>query len=89
MKTRSVNELDRIRRDVGSSLRSFEVGEPAPPSLIALLQELEKRVRQTERDRVFAAVHASIAEMLRAAGKEPRAPEDTDDLGNSGPLRAA
>ena len=89
MKTRSVNELDRIRRDIGSSLQSFDVAEPAPPSLIALLRELEMRVREAERDRVFGAVHASIAEMLRAAGREPGAAQDTDDLRNSRPLRAA
>ena len=68
----NTRELDRIRSAVGSALRTeHEVAEPAPQSLIALLKELETRVRDAEREKVFAEVEARVAELLRAAGRQP------------------
>jgi hypothetical protein len=69
----NTRELDRIRSAVGSVLRTeHKVAEPAPQSLIALLKELETRVRDAERDKVFAEVEARVAELLRAAARQPR-----------------
>ncbi len=88
----NVRELDRIRGDIGCSLRSgHDVAEPAPHSLVALLKDLETRVRDAERERLFAAVDATVAELMRAIGREPRAPKDTQALRRDapGPLRAA
>ena len=66
-------ELDRIRRDIGARLRiDYEVAEPVPQSLIALLKELETRVRDAEREKVFAEVEARVADLLRAIGRQPR-----------------
>lgn len=93
MKARSsVHELDRIRRDIGSLLRSgHDAAEPAPQSLMALLSDLETRVRDAERERRFAEVDAKVAELIRAAGRETRAPKDAGVLQNDapGPCRAA
>jgi hypothetical protein len=36
----NIRELDRIRTDIGSALRTF--ADPAPQSLIALLRNLEQ-----------------------------------------------
>ncbi len=71
MKAKSgMQELERIRRDIGSSLRTGpDAAEPAPQSLLALLRELETRVRDNERDRLFAEVDARLAELMRAAGR--------------------
>jgi hypothetical protein len=71
MKAKSgMQELERIRRDIGSSLRTGpDAAEPAPPSLLALLRELETRVRDNERDRLFAEVDARLAELMRPAGR--------------------
>jgi hypothetical protein len=76
----NTRELNRIRSAVGSALRTeHEVAEPALQSLIALLKELETRVRDAEREKVFAEVDARVAELLRAAGRQPR-----DVLGTDG-----
>jgi hypothetical protein len=38
----NIQELDRIRRDIGARLRTeYAVAEPAPQSLVALRKELE------------------------------------------------
>jgi hypothetical protein len=69
----SIPELDRIRRDIGARLRiEHAVTEPAPENLIALLKELATRVRDAKRERLFAEVDAQLAELLRAAGRQPR-----------------
>jgi hypothetical protein len=69
----NTRELDRIRSAVGSALRAEDkVAEPAPQSLIALLKDLETRVRDAERERAFAEVEGRLAELLRAAGRQPR-----------------
>jgi hypothetical protein len=69
----NTRELDRIRSAVGSALQTeHKVAEPAPQSLIALLKELETRVRDAEREKVFAEVEARVAELLRAAGRQSR-----------------
>jgi hypothetical protein len=69
----NTRELDRIRSAVGSALRAAnEVAAPAPQSLIALLKELETRVRAAERERAFAAVELRVAELLSAVGRQPR-----------------
>jgi hypothetical protein len=73
----SVNELDRIRRDIGVALKGeHEATEPAPPSLMALLSKLEALVRDIEGERLFARVDSRIAELICAAGREPQAPRD-------------
>jgi hypothetical protein len=46
------------------------VSEPAPQSLIAILKELGTRVRDAEREKVFAEVEARVAELLRVAGRQ-------------------
>jgi hypothetical protein len=87
-----VHELDRIRRDIGSSLRTeHDVSQAAPQSLVALLKELETRVRDAESERLFAEVDARAGELMRAAGREPRALKDPEVLRRNppGPLRAA
>jgi hypothetical protein len=88
----NVRELDRIRGDIACSLRTgHDVAEPAPHSLMALLKDLETRVRDAERERLFTAVDARVAELMRAIGREPRATKDTQALRRNapGPLRAA
>jgi hypothetical protein len=63
----NTREFDRIRRDLGARLRiEHAVAEPAPQSLIALLKDLETRVRDAEREGVFAEVEGRVAELLRA-----------------------
>jgi hypothetical protein len=68
----SLRELDRIRRDIGAELQiEHRVADPVPQGLVALLKDLETRVRDAERERHFAEVDARIAELVRAAGGEP------------------
>ena len=68
----NTREMDHIRSAVGSALRAeHEVSEPAPHSLIALLKELETRVRAAERERAFAEVECRVAELLCAVGRQP------------------
>jgi hypothetical protein len=69
----SILELDRIRRDIGARLRiDYEVAEPLPRLLMTLLKELEIHVHDAEGERLFAQVEARAAELLRAAGRQPR-----------------
>jgi hypothetical protein len=63
-----IQELDRIRRDIGVRLRTEYAVDPAPQSLVALLKELEIRVRHGELDRRFAEVDQRVAELLHAVG---------------------
>jgi hypothetical protein len=66
----SVQELDRIRRDIGSSLRTtHEIAEAAPQSLMAMLRDIETRIHEAERQRLFAEVDARIAELMRATAE--------------------
>jgi hypothetical protein len=68
----SIRELDRIRSAVGSALRTeYAAVEPAPESLIALLNDLANRVRDAEREKIFAEVEVRVMELLRAAGRQP------------------
>jgi hypothetical protein len=63
----SIHELERIRRDIGARLRiEHAVTEPASESLIALLRDLQNRVLDAEREKVFAEVEPRVAELLRA-----------------------
>jgi hypothetical protein len=65
-------ELNRIRKDISSAFRAErDVMAPAPQSLIALLKELETRVRDAELERLYTAVDARVADLLRAVGREP------------------
>lgn len=66
-----IQELDRIRTDLGSSLRNESELEPAPHSLMALLKQLERCLHDAEGERLFAALDVCVAELVRAAGKEP------------------
>jgi hypothetical protein len=69
----SIRELDRICRDIGARLRiDHEVAEPPPQLLMALLKKLEMHVHDAEVGRLFAEVDARVAELLRAAGRQPR-----------------
>jgi hypothetical protein len=69
----NIHELDRIRRDVGAQLRiEHEVTEPAPESLIALLRDLQSRILNAEREKVFAEVESRVEELLCAVGRKPR-----------------
>jgi hypothetical protein len=69
----SIPELDRIRRDIGARLRiDYEVAEAPPQHLRALLKELEIHFHDAEGERLFAEVEARVAELLRAAGRQPR-----------------
>jgi hypothetical protein len=87
----SSRELDRIRSAVGSVLRTeHAAAEPAPQSLIALLKELETRVRDAEREKVFAKVEARVAELLRATGRQPQnahGPQDDEKAHHTGRVR--
>jgi hypothetical protein len=77
MKARTnVPELDRIRRDIGTRLRiEHGVAERPPQSLMVLLKELEIRVRDGERERLFAEVDVRIAELIRATTSGPQTQE--------------
>jgi len=70
-------ELNRIRSAVGSALRTEKVADPAPQSLIALLKELETVFATRAREGVPDVRRG--AELLRAAGRQPR-----DVLGSEG-----
>jgi hypothetical protein len=68
-----IRELDRISRDIGVRLRIEPAAfEPLPENLIALLRELEILVHHAEGERLFAAIDARVAELLDAAGQQPR-----------------
>jgi hypothetical protein len=68
----NIRELDRVRRDIGARLRiEHAATEPAPESLKALLKELVTRVRDAKREKLLAEVDACLAELLRAAGRQP------------------
>jgi hypothetical protein len=68
-------ELDRIRRDIGARLRiEHEVAAPPPQLLMALLRELEIHEHDVEGQRLFARVEAHVAELFRAAGRQPGDP---------------
>jgi hypothetical protein len=70
---RRVKSWNRIRGDVGSALRTeYAAEEPAPKSFVALLKELETRIRDAELERGLGAVEERIAELLRAAGRAAR-----------------
>jgi hypothetical protein len=47
--------------------------------LIALLKELATRVRDAKREKLFAEVDAHLAELLRAAGRQPRDLRSSED----------
>jgi hypothetical protein len=72
------HELDRIRRDIGSAFRAERgVQEIAPQSLVALLKDLETRVRNAdiarardvECERLLAKVDECVAELMHAASR--------------------
>ena len=63
----NIRELNRIRTDIGSALRTF--AEPAPQSLLALLRDLEACVRDAELEKLFAEVDGRVAELLCALGR--------------------
>jgi hypothetical protein len=68
-----IRELDRIRKDISSVLRTeHPAAEPAPQTLIVLMKNLETRVRDASRERHFAEVDARIAELLHAVGRHLR-----------------
>jgi hypothetical protein len=71
-----LHELDRIRRDVGRAFRAErDVQEVAPQSLMALLKDLESRIRDADlarvRDveckRLLATIDECVVEVLRAS----------------------
>jgi ElaB/YqjD/DUF883 family membrane-anchored ribosome-binding protein len=71
--TTSLRELGRIRRDIGVALRiEQEAAEPASQSLTTLLKDLETRVLDAERERLFAEVDVRVAELIHVAGRSPQ-----------------
>jgi hypothetical protein len=57
-----------VRSDIAAALRkSGGVDERTPASLVAMLADLEKRLRDGERERLYAEVDRRIDQMLRAA----------------------
>jgi hypothetical protein len=57
-----------VRRDIGAALRKARaVDEPAPAGLLTMLADLERRLRDNERERRFAEVDRRIDELLDAA----------------------
>jgi hypothetical protein len=76
----SIHERDRIRRDIGAALRIEYAAEPVPESLLALLKDLETRIRNAERERLFAEVDARIAELVHGADGLPGRPPSSASL---------
>jgi hypothetical protein len=57
-----------VGRDIGAELRATAgVEEPAPANLLAMLADLETRLRDGERERLYAEVDRRIDELLLAA----------------------
>jgi hypothetical protein len=57
-----------VRRDIAAALRTAgAVDEPAPAGLLTMLADLERRLRDGERERLYAEVDHRIDELLRAA----------------------
>jgi hypothetical protein len=57
-----------VRRDIAAALRTTGgVGEPAPANLLTMLADLERRLRDGERERLYAEVDRRIDELLDAA----------------------
>ena len=67
----NIQELHRIRTDLGSALRTENELEPVSQSLMALLKQLETSVHDAEGETLFAALDVCVAELVRAAGREP------------------
>jgi hypothetical protein len=58
-----------VGMDIAAALRANgNVDEPTPHSLLAVLADLERRVRDAQRERVYAEVDRRIDELLQAAG---------------------
>jgi hypothetical protein len=75
----NIQELHRIRRDIGARLGTeYAVAEPAPQSLVAVRKELETRDRNAELEKRFAEVDERVAELLHAVGREFRNRCDLD-----------
>jgi hypothetical protein len=57
-----------VRRDIAAALRTTGgVDEPAPANLLTMLADLERRLRDGERERLYAEVDRGIDELLQAA----------------------
>jgi hypothetical protein len=57
-----------VRAGIAASLGTMpDVEEPAPQSLMAALADLERRLRDAERDRLYAEVDRRVVELLRLA----------------------
>jgi hypothetical protein len=57
-----------VQMDIAAPLRSTsDVGKRSPQSLLAALADLERRLRDAERDRLYAEVDRRIDELLHAA----------------------
>jgi hypothetical protein len=57
-----------VRRDIAAGLRTAgSVAEPAPAGLLTMLADLERRLRDGERERLYAEVDRRIDELLDAA----------------------
>lgn len=57
-----------VRRDIAAALRTARsVDEPASACLLTMLADLERRLRDDERERWFAEVDRRIDELIDAA----------------------
>jgi hypothetical protein len=69
--------LEAIRVKIGEGVRDqYNLMEPVPQSLVALLRRLETSAgaRETKRAKLFAELDECVGEMVRAAGRTPRDP---------------
>lgn len=74
---RDPSYLEPIRAKIGKGVREqYDVMEPVPQSLVALLRRLETSAgaRETKEARLFAELDECVGEMVRAAGRTPRDP---------------
>jgi hypothetical protein len=69
-----------MRETLGDELRQqYEVTGPAPQGLVELLDQLDTRVREATRERLYSAVEQSLAAMARAGGRKTGNPVGTEE----------
>jgi hypothetical protein len=68
-----------IRTKLGDALREqYDLMEPAPPSLVELLAQLNASVRHREATaaKLYAEIDECVAALVSSANKEPGKPEE-------------
>jgi hypothetical protein len=69
-----------VRRNLGDELRArLDLPERAPQSLVTLLDRLDPRAGDTTEARLYAAAEQGIAEMVRAAARNPADADDPEE----------